>query len=356
MSLILIKYVYKENEIKVKFLFNNFYTHRTSMIYDECNNANTNNIGASSSLSGSLKSLKRKNRKNLAENPKPNEKPIISQSKSDEVTLNQIESQPQAQTTNLIGYRELPVDCPLGQLHMNDKLAQSGSFSDEAIVEKARRDASFSKEQYEHLKRILSSNSIEKSSNEIFDEILLRDGNNNIFIGDTSDISRTSNNLRLTRMLASSRRVFLRNSSLSTISEEKSLTTLSPTSLSSFTNTSNELSSDAQSTTHNGLHVVQTLLNEFHDKNILINEILHVFEPSSKGGTFNRNIPIRLTSPDKLEQTHHDNSYKSAAFSGSLSPHSPLYTSALTNLDRGRSFSVTTQISWHSPPQICYGK
>ena len=34
----------------------------------------------------------------------------------------------------------------------------------------------------------------------------------------------------------------------------------------------------------NGMQVVQTMLDEFQHKNLLINEILHVFEPSSKKG------------------------------------------------------------------------
>lgn len=43
--------------------------------------------------------------------------------------------------------------------------------------------------------------------------------------------------------------------------------------------------------------MVQNLLSDFHNKNTFINEIMHVFEPSSKFGQFSRNVPIRFSSP-----------------------------------------------------------
>ena len=323
--------------------YNNFYTHRTSMILDECNYNNNNGAcGSNTATLDSAKFSKRKNRKNILQNPKKaqtsnnEELPLqtVASSALEPSQPQQLQAHEQSETPNLIGFRELPVDCPHNSFAINNKLVKSASLmngADEIIVEKARRE--LVREQYEHLKRILSSNSIEKTG-DIYDEYFLRDANNNFADANTIDLNRTGNNLRLTRLLASNRRVFLRNSSLSTISEKKSLNTLSPTSISSFTNTSNEVSSDAHSASTNGIQVVQNLLNEFHDKNVIINEILHVFEPSSKGGNFNRNIPIRLSSPLKPE-SQHESSIKSSSFSNSssTSPLSPLYTSALTTAD-----------------------
>jgi hypothetical protein len=86
---------------------------------------------------------------------------------------------------------------------------------------------------------------------------------------------------------------FTRRTSLSTIFEEKSQ--LSSANMSCF-------SEKIRVKSYNDVHMINNLLDDFHDKTQVINEIMHVFEPSSKYGAFRRNIPIRLSSKLKYEK------------------------------------------------------
>jgi hypothetical protein len=364
-SVLLIKYIYKENRVKAKFLYNNFYTQRTSMVLEENDKAgtasNSHNLGnSSSSLTESFKSNKRKNRKspNNKEDFKSSEQkllpPLVFPEQDDIIqSMHQSMNSP-----NLMAFRELPVDCPI-LTHENTKMMPHHG-EELSIIEKARREADLA-EQYDNLKRILSSNSIDKE--DLSDEIILKDGNNNTNLcnSNLSDNNqpeitfKTNSNLRLTSIIASTKRFFARNSSLSTISEEKSMNTLSPNSFKSFPSSNADAitsNSDTSSTSvnntiteenttltlpYNGLQVVQTMLSEFQHKNLLISEILQVFEPSSKKGTFNRNIPIRLSNIETREESITSTKKKFNLSSNEsdiiTSPLTPLYTSALTSID-----------------------
>ena len=83
------------------------------------------------------------------------------------------------------------------------------------------------------------------------------------------------------------RRTIVKSSSLSTIAEERTQNTTTQI----MNKSSHEIANI------NGRFMVQNLLSDFHDKNTFINEIMHVFEPSSKSGHFTRNVPIRFSSP-----------------------------------------------------------
>ncbi|RMZ99191.1 hypothetical protein BpHYR1_027465 [Brachionus plicatilis] len=91
--------------------------------------------------------------------------------------------------------------------------------------------------------------------------------------------------------LINQKRIFMRNSSLSTISEEKTFATM--------TEVSNQYAERTESPKVNPSKLVCSVIDEFHDKSLIMNEIIHVFQPSSKDGCFSRNVPIRLTSPRK---------------------------------------------------------
>lgn len=88
------------------------------------------------------------------------------------------------------------------------------------------------------------------------------------------------------------KRYYMRNSSLSTITEEKTLATL--------LNTTNELTktNDAESNP-NSAGLIETIIGDLRDNAILLNEILNVFEPSSRDGHFVRNVPVRFSSPGR---------------------------------------------------------
>jgi hypothetical protein len=95
---------------------------------------------------------------------------------------------------------------------------------------------------------------------------------------------------------------FARNSSLSTISEEKTIETIAADS-------SSYIRRDEHS---NGpvVFLIEDILVDVQKGASLFGEILRVFEPSSKRGIFVRNVPVRFTSPIKA---HKDND----AFEGS---------------------------------------
>lgn len=96
-----------------------------------------------------------------------------------------------------------------------------------------------------------------------------------------------------------SRRTFVKSTSLSTIAEEK---TLNNNTLQSSVHKLGNQSDSSSNASVNGRVVIQRMLDEFKSKNTFINEIMHVFEPSSKEGTFNRNVPIRFSSPFKYNK------------------------------------------------------
>ena len=234
------------------------------------------------------------------------------------------------------GYRELPVDCPISRAESRSDRApnlvddQSSSSSnniyesDESLIEKARRFSN-SYEQADIVKSFYTP--LDKLSDDVLDEIVVDETN-------TTNASNSYENAQDLKQAHTanliSRRTFVRNSSLSTISEEKTLGTL--TDMSPSMNSLKEYNKNISESSYTGRFLIETLLNEFKDKSILINEILNVFEPSSKDGTFNRNVPIRLSSPLKLQRSYTTTSSSltpssvSTSFS-SCSTQSPIYAS-----------------------------
>jgi hypothetical protein len=73
--------------------------------------------------------------------------------------------------------------------------------------------------------------------------------------------------------------------SLSTILEEKSINQNSPSIVKENINLK-----------LNDFQLIKALLDDIHVNHLILNEIIRVFQPSSKSGTFQRNIPIRLSS------------------------------------------------------------
>lgn len=156
------------------------------------------------------------------------------------------------------GFRELPVDCPSEAKSNNQILPKLEFHSEEndAFIEKTRQGY-FDNEFFCH---------------EGFDQVVLDNKLPNF-------------------KLINQKRIFLRNSSLSTISEEKTFATM--------TEISNQYAEITNSPKVNPSKLVCSVIDEFQDKTQIMNEIIHVFQPSSKDGCFSRNVPIRLTSPRK---------------------------------------------------------
>lgn len=237
------------------------------------------------------------------------------------------------------GYRELPVDCPISRAESRSDKApnlvddQSSSSSnniyesDESLIEKARRYSN-NYEQADMAKSFYTP--LDKISDDILDEIVV-DETNTINASNSYENAQDLKQAHNANLI--SRRTFVRNSSLSTISEEKTLGTLTDMSPSmNSLKEYNKNTSNISEPSYTGRFLIETLLNEFKDKSILINEILNVFEPSSKDGNFNRNVPIRLSSPLKLQRSYTTTSSSltpssvSTSFS-SCSTQSPIYTS-----------------------------
>lgn len=164
----------------------------------------------------------------------------------------------QTTTTNYDEFREVPIDCPL--VNNSNLLNRSKSLND---------------------------------LQEDLENQIQQEKNNFYFIYD-SDLSKGNvcdyNSLRRTHY--SNRYLSNRNTSLSTILEESSL---------SLT----KLSAHAEKYKNSeGVKRIQEMLNDFQLKIQMMNEIIRVFEPSSEHGLFKRNIPVRLTSESKLAASH----------------------------------------------------
>lgn len=97
---------------------------------------------------------------------------------------------------------------------------------------------------------------------------------------------------------------FASRPSLSTISEERTLAT-------STLNDEHEIEMQRSSQ----INFIENILNDIKTNSVLLNEILCVFRPSSNAGTFCRNVPIRFTSPQKLQNQTCISNKKSDEFS-----------------------------------------
>jgi hypothetical protein len=148
-------------------------------------------------------------------------------------------------------FRELPVDCPSSK-EIFQPLVNLKSENQQCISFLIEND--------------LNVSCLDESNDQLIKEMLAR----------TPTLLNCPN-----------RRTFVKSSSLSTIAEEKTM------------NTQNISLNSSNVQNINERFMIQKLLDEFHDKNTLINEIMHVFEPSSKYGYFKRNVPIRFSSPIK---------------------------------------------------------
>lgn len=190
----------------------------------------------------------------------------------------------------VLGFRELPVDCPHNE---SSDLNFKNNYSKIEFSTDESNDLQFDKSEGEQL---------------LFDHVLPSDCN--IDQRFTADSNNQISSLKLFNPI--NRRVFVRNSSLSTIAEEKTLATLTDIS-SDMANKFADLEDQIEKV--NSSVFIQSLLNEFQDKTLFLNEILHVFEPSSKGGNFSRNVPIRISSPLK-----HSNNSKNSPCSSLNSP------------------------------------
>jgi hypothetical protein len=264
--------------------------------------------------------------------------------KSDRIELLRSNSQ---ESSLMFGFRELPVDCPpiiLAKLNISDSkvptLSQNSlnNLSDfeinkEILIDRIKSELMFKKN--EMVKNLMAANKTNShynnylfsldndkavnnenssTSNSFNDDFMFMDSNNNQIMSKALSFSS------INRKIGS----LVRNSSLSTISEEKSLSTL--TDLTMTPNSKKQL--DLSEASNNWL-AMKNVLNDFQNKNILIQEILHVFEPSSKDGNFYRNVPIRISSPFK----NHRNDDILSSLNSTSSPN-----------------SITTKSSYHKSP------
>jgi hypothetical protein len=251
---------------------------------------------------------------------------------------NEIELRMKA-SDSMDGFREMPIDCMpfsydtstmnlmVGTQHSNDPTISNSKINDSTNGENnviMRNDSRIMK-----LFLVNDSNLDENDTNNNSDEIVLINNNlytksneknsinNTLMLINESDqnkpnSSNYNNNLKsFTNMinannlqsLLNRRSTLYRNSSLSTISEEKTLATLTDVSIKNNKqlNSSYDASRAALAfKNYNAKTIIESLLDDFQEKTVLLNEMIKVFEPSSKHGNFNRNVPIRFSSPLKL--------------------------------------------------------
>jgi hypothetical protein len=225
----------------------------------------------------------------------------------DEIELMDVRGNDENGDQIVLGSREIPIDCPpltTNRLIMPRLMNSSGSIlaqptrnnlTDEelkrlnnAIIERIKSD--ISRRQVEMTKNgtvmlrnnyPVSANASSKNSNQIYS------------MNSQKGLSQQSVKIM-------NRKSLIRNSSLSTISEEKTITTLDET-----TTPNNSLLSNSESAKvpqpASWIAVLTEFENVISDENkaVLLEEFVKVFEASSKGGTFNRNVPIRISSPFK---------------------------------------------------------
>lgn len=160
-----------------------------------------------------------------------------------------------------LGFRELPVDCPSIIVSMDDK----------------KKSANATQVDINNNERLKEDNECYKIPEYPEDDQSIPDITNKNF-----------HSIKIPNQ-----RIFAKSTSLSTIAEERTMNTHSISSV----NKHRLSESDDSSMTDRV--IIQKLLDDFQNKNTLINEIIHVFEPSSKMGNFNRNVPIRFSSPSK---------------------------------------------------------
>jgi hypothetical protein len=174
-------------------------------------------------------------------------------------------------------FRELPVDCPV--------LIQFNKSGQKDLTTRTNSITTTNDALNQTL--INSSNNIDNNNDNNNIETIVH---NIDFLNESSDqiVSDILNNYSQCAQSLPSRQTFVKSSSLSTIAEEKTLTNTQSHSISQNASTKN------REKNVNEIFVIEKLLDEFQGKNFLINEIINVFEPSSKSGNFKRNVPIRF--------------------------------------------------------------
>ncbi len=176
-------------------------------------------------------------------------------------------------------FRELPVDCPTSTINPNTKPDQA---------------------QKQTILDLDLNNNENKAFSEYYncEENCFTPQTNNH--NDYTEIKRDilENSQAMINFLG--RKTFVRSTSLSTIAEERTINNDSSNATTQLnTNSICTRMSTSSSGGLNGRLVIKDLLCEMQNNNAFINEIFHVFEPSSKMGNFNRNVPIRFSSPLK---------------------------------------------------------
>ena len=159
-------------------------------------------------------------------------------------------------------FREVPIDCPID----SDKVISTGSN--------------------QHKQQITFKSNINNAFFFNFNEMQQQENLN------FQDIKSLNNKSQKCGFLTKHR-------SLSTILEEKS-----------FNQNSSSILKENINLKLNDFQLIKALLEDIHVNHIILNEIIRVFKPSSKSGTFQRNIPIRLSS-SKTRLLSPDNSIKS---------------------------------------------
>jgi hypothetical protein len=210
-----------------------------------------------------------------------------------------------------LGNRESPIDCyPVFQSANNRIMSKYSSASstifnkhgqrqnvndselkilNNALIERIKSDISMRQSEMQAAAAAaVLSGQLRRSSFEMLDEnYLIESQNFNI-----NNLGQLSHQVKKS---AGNRKSLIRNSSLSTISEEKTVISLDDTPRSSY---------ELEPTADNWL-AIKRVINDFDnvlsDENraVLLDEFRKVFEASSKDGNFCRNVPIRISSPFK---------------------------------------------------------
>jgi hypothetical protein len=210
------------------------------------------------------------------------------------------------------GYRERAVDCPstTAALAVSYGTQEKSTYlrpvqtnlTNSSSPEQEESDEEKEDSLYAYRKESPISESIEETMNRLAKENMSRNVySNNIFFANNTN----------------KRSILQKYSSLSTISEEK---TIGHSSISTSPDMLNK--SELYTESYNPWVLIQSILNDFQNKSLLMQEILHVFEPSSKHGIFKRGVPIRLSSPLKEYKYSDDTSKSSPSTCESRSPSS----------------------------------
>jgi hypothetical protein len=205
-----------------------------------------------------------------------------------------------------LGNRELPIDCypslqsnqiisKYGNSSMFNKNGQKQRLNDSelkmlnnALIERIKSDIS---QRQAEIQTSSTGGQLRRSQIEILDDNYLIEASQNTLMSQFNHQAR--------RGSTGNRRSLIRNSSLSTISEEKTVITLDENnSLSPRSRYEVEPTADNWATIKRVINEFENVLSD-ENRAVLLEEFRKVFEASSKDGNFCRNVPIRISSPFK---------------------------------------------------------